>query len=173
MRPFLEKTKNFPIIISPPRYLNNGTVARLMTHSGPLWRVGDSAAAAESSSLSPHVVTHLKMIRHTRTQGLPPPLLLRWLRGTNLKPKTDANGLCSPGACYFNSQLVKKGKEEKKGEQNNQTQKTQATREREKRVGIGQKTLRKWLRITKGEMKCHNIRARLDINIQVDAVEED
>jgi hypothetical protein len=113
LRPFLEKTKNFSIIISPPRYLNNGTVARLMTHSGPLWRVGDSAAAAESSSLSPRVVTHLKMIRHTRTQGLLPPLLLRWLRGTNLKPKTDANGLCSPGACYFNSQLVKKGKKEK------------------------------------------------------------
>jgi hypothetical protein len=69
LRPFLEKTKNFPIIISPPRYLNNGTVARLMTHSGPLWRVGDSEAAAESSSLSPHVVTHLKMIRHTRTHA--------------------------------------------------------------------------------------------------------
>lgn len=78
MRPFLEKTKNFPLFLRPAmRYLNNGTVARLMTHSGPLWRVGDSTAAA-SSSLSPRVVTHLKMIRHTRTQGLPPLLLVAW-----------------------------------------------------------------------------------------------
>ena len=69
---------------------------------------------------------------------------LRMIRHSeNSEPKTDVNGLLE--TLFKKSQLVKRN---------------WASR---KRKGKKKKTLRKWLGITKGEMKCHNIRVSVYI----------
>ena len=89
-----------------------------MTHSGPLWRVGDLAAAALYYRLC-RCYTLEDDLTHARD----------WLNGVaNLKLKTDANGLLFllPAACYFKSQLVKIQTEEK--EEKNRKKKKQKTK---------------------------------------------
>ena len=87
-----------------------------MTHSGPLWRVGDLAAAAALYYRLCRCYTLEDDLTHARD----------WLNGVaNLKLKTDANGLLLlPAACYFKSQLVKiQTEEEEEKEEKNKKQK--------------------------------------------------
>ncbi len=112
-----KKNNKLPIIISPPRYLT--------TEQLPVWwhirgRSGELATRRRRRiPYRPGVVTHLKMIRHTRTQGPPLLLLVAWHK---LEAEDGRRRTVLAWSVLFQLAARKKEIKKKKGEQN-QTQK--------------------------------------------------